>query len=569
MFGLNSIRVISTLFLAFAVDFVVSSSRSEDSSENGNENGSELPKSSYDFVIVGAGSSGSVVAAELAKAFPRMKVLLLEEGYYGKINPGVADMSNWPDIAFDKTIERLYKTVAQENLHNRTIDIQRAKVTGGCNAHNGQVYIWANENDFERWGNIDGWTLDDLLPLWDELESVTYNGFTTSLGETWMDRVINASAVLGYEFNENWNDLNDGKTQEGITYLPKQSKLINDSYIERHSSWTDYVEPVLSSCDNLDIKVFKRVNKVLLSKNNDKAIGIEIEDIGTSKKEIVYTNEEIILSASIIDSPKILLLSGIGDCNELANVNIECKKHLPGVGKGLQDHIIVKFISPPIIDKNEVLSQIPGYFGSTVLSGAGLVTEDSDHHWHILFEEFESEDTDTDDTYLTLSFILINNRILSEGTVKLYDNNPDSLPIVDFNYLDNPDDIDLVIKSFKQAREFLYDTGVFDGLFESKENEVAPGFDVSSDEEIDYWLRTEGIGFFPGAHSGGTCRMTDDDSDEYGVVNQRLQVKGVRHLRIVDSSIMPRVVSANSNQMAMMIGLKASKMIVEDHPHCK
>ena len=567
MSGFSSFGVISALFVTLAVDFVVGS----DSSSNG-----QGSSSSYDFIIVGAGSAGSIVAAELAKEFPRMSILLVEEGYYGKINPDIEDMSKWPDMVFNPTIERLYKTVPQPNLDNREIDIQRSKVTGGCNSHNAQVYIWANEQDFERWGNINGWTLDDLLPLWDELESVTFNGFTSTLGETWMNRVIDASGVLGYSFNENWNDLKDGKTQEGITYIPKQSKLINDSYIERHSSWTDYVEPVLKSCDNLDIKVFKRVNKVLLSKNNDKAIGIEIEDIGTLKKEIIYAREEVILSASIIDSPKILLLSGIGDCNELSNVNIECKKHLPGVGKGLQDHVIVRLISPPVLNKTQVLSQIPNYFGATAIFGAGLVTENSDHHWHIFFQEIESEEEDgeageagDDDTYVTLSIIVINNRIQSEGTVKLLDNNPESLPIVDFNYLDNPDDIKLVIKSFKQAREFLYDTGVFDGLFESKENEIDPGYDISSDEEIDDWLRREGIGFFPGAHSGGTCRMTDDIYDEYGVVNERLQVKGIRKLRIVDSSIMPKVVSANSNQMAMMIGLKASKMIVEDHPHCK
>ena len=117
-------------------------------------------------------------------------------------------------------------------------------------------------------------------------------------------------------------------------------------------------------------------------------------------------------------------------------------------------------ISPPIVDKNEVLSQNPDYFGSIPISGAGLVTENGDHHWHIFFEEHEDTQSQQDgDTIFVLTFFLINNRMLSQGSVKLLDNNPESPPLIDFNYLNDPNDIELVIKSLKQAREFLYDTG--------------------------------------------------------------------------------------------------------------
>ena len=155
--------------------------------------------------------------------------------------------------------------------------------------------------------------MDDLLPLWDELEEKTFHGFESSLGDRWMDRVINASGVLGYEFNEKWFDLSDGKSEEGVCFLPKQSKVINSSYVARKSSWTDYIEPILDY-DNLDIMVLKRVNKLVLNQGmmtNKKVIGVEIQDIGTSKTEIINVKDEVILSASVYDSPKILQLSGI------------------------------------------------------------------------------------------------------------------------------------------------------------------------------------------------------------------------------------------------------------------
>ena len=153
--------------------------------------------------------------------------------------------------------------------------------------------------------------MDDLLPLWEELEGKTFHGFESSLGDRWMERVVNASGVLGYEFNEKWFDLSNGKSAEGVCFLPKQSEVINSSYVARRSSWTDYIEPILDY-DNLDIIVLKRVNKLVLNEGmNKKVIGVEIQDIGTSKTQIINVKDEVILSASVYDSPKILQLSGM------------------------------------------------------------------------------------------------------------------------------------------------------------------------------------------------------------------------------------------------------------------
>ena len=559
-----------TWFFAAILAFSVGVFSDNNNNNNGQGQGSIK---SYNFIIVGAGSAGSIVAAELAKNFPSKTVLLIEEGYYSKINPSIDDMNRFFEMITDPTLARYYTTVEEDNALNREFVIQRAKVTGGCNSINAQDYIWAHEKDFERWGNIDGWTLDDLLPLWDELESVTYHGFESSLGEIWMDRVINASIELGYSFNENWNDLNNGASQEGVCFLRKQSLLVNTSYVQRRTSWTDYVEPVLGY-DNLDIMVLTRVNKVILnngngkSTRNRKAIGIEIQDIGTLKKEIINVKDEIILSASVYDSPKILQLSGIGDCGELANVNIDCEVNLPGVGKGLQNHVIVTVVSPPIIDTDELLSQLPNYFDASLFPGAGLVTEDGDFHLILYLSSFI--DSNTGETRCTLNIAVFANRMLSQGSVTLVDDNPDSLPVIDHNLFDIDGDMELVIKSIRFAREFLYKTNALGGsnVFEDEENEIAPGYDIQTDDEISSWVISQGISFV-GAHPTSSCIMSDhDDYDgEHSVVNERLQVKGVSHLRVIDSSIMPKVVSANTNQMSMLIGLKGAKMIIEDHEH--
>lgn len=164
----------------------------------------------YDFIVIGAGTGGSMVASELATQFPDDKILMIEEGSFSSVNPTIDNLRNFLDLANDVTVERGYKSTPQASLNNREIALSRAKVTGGCGSHNANNYILADELDFNRWGDIPEWSLDDVLDTWNEIEAVN-SGTQFDSSNAFMKRLFNAAEDNGYQYIPNWFNLRNGK----------------------------------------------------------------------------------------------------------------------------------------------------------------------------------------------------------------------------------------------------------------------------------------------------------------------------------------------------------------------
>ena len=304
-----------------------------------------------------------------------------------------------------------------------------------------------------------------------------------------------------------------------------------------------------------------------------KAISVEAQNITTSEITTYHARKEIILSAGAHDTPKLLMLSGIGDCDILSSIkfNITCMLHLPGVGQNLQDHFINrmswKFTSGgDDYSHDHDLTGIQSEMSQLVLNealipaqiGIGAISNQGKY----LIRMGPSRTGINVDAFL--------HQLESVGNVTLRDNNPSSAPVIDHNYLgdENGNDLKSLVQGIKLSRALIENTTAFDdlnslygiGIFE-----VVPGVDVQSDEEIEEWI---GNNVESGTHPTSSCTMGKqsdyDNGDDSIVVNEKLKVFGVENLRIADASIMPIPVSANTNQMTMVIGKKAAKFIADD-----
>ncbi|CAF5046745.1 unnamed protein product, partial [Rotaria sp. Silwood1] len=234
----------------------------------------------YDYITVGSGTAGSVVARKLSDD-SRNKVLLIEQGYWSSLNPNIQDASKMHLLLSDPLIELGYITVPQTGLKNRTITQPRAKVTGGCNNHNAMVFIIGNRKDYdERWGPIDGWTWKDLSPYWDYITN-TFTHTQVNASDPMMSNLLKSAEELGYKYNPNPNNLDSIQGQSGVAPRIYTSRKISENYAQRVSSWNAYIEPILPR-KNLDILVFTHVHKILFNEDL-KAIGVKTYNLGNKQ----------------------------------------------------------------------------------------------------------------------------------------------------------------------------------------------------------------------------------------------------------------------------------------------
>ena len=370
-------------------------------------------------------------------------------------------------------------------------------------------------------------------------------------------------------------------TQVGVSPFTIQGSILNDSYVQRGSSWTKFVEPLLPN-DNLDILILTRANKILFEqgpRNSIKAVGVETENLGTFEKINFLARKEVIISCGTYDTPKLLMLSGIGDCyGELSKLNINCVKNLPGVGKNLQDHFVTptewQFVDfdnnsdlTPVLDEIAMVSK-----NRAIWERAGIVIISNESRYiQFIGPNVNGGEFSGGIIPVGISSGMVNQQLSSTGSVKLFDNDPNSRPIIDHNYLNdkNNNDMEAVLEGFKRQRDIIEDSTAFDDYFNNFNIgivEITPGSDVNTDDEIKEWIRNNG---FSGSHQTSTCKMGKEydyynNGDNSIVVNEKLQLIGISNLRIADASIMPKTVSANTNLMSMIIGKKAAKFIAQD-----
>ena len=533
-----------------------------------------MTDSTFDYIVVGAGSAGAVLANRLSES-GEYNVLCLEAGvegsdyFWSKIPIGMAKLIDRPAVNW------CFSSEPDEGSGGRRIPVPRGKMLGGSSSINGMVFVRGQPQDYDHWAQLgnQGWSYTDVLPIFKSME--TYEGGSDEVrGREGLlrvtdtppeisplhSRMIAAAEKIGIPYTKDYN----GLSQEGIGIT---QVTINKG--RRQSTAYCHLDPAKNR-PNLTIVSGALAEKLILK--NKECVGV-VYNVGGVRHE-AYASQEVVVSSGSINSPKLLELSGIGDPKILDEFNIDVKHELLGVGRNLRDHYSPR-MRFEITEKDatfndqgrgwklgiqaiKYLFSGQGFFAMCAApirmyfkTREGLDAPDA----AIAMTPFLYESVDGKLEISKRKGVTLNINVLrseSVGSIHIQSSNPVTPPAIKFNFMSSPYDRDGTVAAMRKARELFATSPLASAVGE----ELAPGIQCQSDNDMVEWIKNNAETTY---HPVGTCKM---GSDPLAVVNNELCVHGISGLRVADASIMPTLTSGNTNAPSIMIGEKCALMML-------
>ncbi|KAH9908288.1 GMC oxidoreductase [Xylariomycetidae sp. FL2044] len=530
----------------------------------------------YDYVVVGGGTAGCVVAARLAEYLPNKSVLLIEAGPSDFMDDRVLKLGQWLNLLGGE-LDYDYGTTEQP-MGNSFIRHSRAKVLGGCSSHNTLISFRPFEYDMDIWQSLGarGWTFPVFMKALDRLRNTIQPVHARHRNQLCKDWVNSCSAALDIPVLDDFNQqiAKTGSLKQGVGFF---SVSYNPDDGNRSSASVAYIHPILKGEEqrpNLTILTNAWVSKIIVQGDEVNALSLTLQD---GSQRTVKAKAETILSAGAVDTPRLMLLSGLGPKEQLSSLGIPVVRDIPGVGENLQDHpesIIMWELNKPVPANQTTMDSDAGIFLRRETPGAGAKRSaanpkglsDGDiadvmmHCYQIPFtlNTLRLGYPDIEDGY---AFCMTPNipRPRSRGRLYLTSADAKVKPALDFRYFTDPEGYDAatLVYGMRAARKVAEQAPFKDWI----KKEVAPGPKVQSDEDLSHYARKAAHTVY---HPAGTTKMGDVAQDKMAVVDENLKVRGLKNLRIVDAGVFPTIPTINPMVTVLGVAERAAELIAAE-----